>query len=337
MERRAIAPKTVIIQSVMNDALPAINILKPGTFTSVEGKTVSFTARDLAQIAASYDAARDPAPIVIGHPRTNDPAYGWVGSLAVRDDVLIATPSQIAVGFAEAVRGGAYKKISAQLYQPGDPNSPDPRGWYLKHVGFLGAAAPAIKGLGTVSLADSADAVTIDLPDHIDCNPLEKPMSDTISLAEHQARLDKVQAELAEERARARQLLLDTLHADNVSFVEGASRDGRIAPAAKPLVIGLLDQLASLPHVSFAEGEAERAPAQVLKDIINAATPLVSFREAAPAEPGEAGKSPVSFASPEGMEVDPAGAALFAKAKRLQAAHPDLGWWQAVDRARIDA
>ncbi len=34
--------------------------------------------------------------------------------------------------------------------------------YYLRHVGFLGAQPPAIKGLAPVEFADDADAVTIE-------------------------------------------------------------------------------------------------------------------------------------------------------------------------------
>lgn len=166
----------------MNDgAVPTIAIMRPGSFTSVEGTKISFSRADLAQIASSYDAKRDPAPIVVGHPQTNDPAFGWIGALEVQGDVLVAKPSEIAPSFAEAVKAGHYRKISAQLYQPGDPNSPNPNGYYLRHVGFLGAAAPAIKGLGTVAFAATGKAVTIAVD--ADLQPFQAPAGYTASAA----------------------------------------------------------------------------------------------------------------------------------------------------------
>lgn len=312
----------------MNDA-PAIKILRPGSFTSVEGVKVSFSAADLAQVAASYDAASDPAPIVVGHPKTDDPAFGWVGSLELDGDVLVARPSEIVPSLAEAVQAGHYRKISAQLYQPGDANSPKPEGWYLKHVGFLGAAAPAVKGLGQVSLAGGAGAITIEL------NP-ENQMT-TISLSEHEAELAKKDAELQAAREEAAKIRRDAIHTAHVSFVEAASQAGKVAPAAKATLVGLLDQLAPLSPVSFAEGGEEIVPVEALKKLIDSATPLISFGEVAPADKKGPGKGPVSFAAPSGFEVDPAAAALHARAKALQAENPKLDWWAAVDRARAEA
>jgi hypothetical protein len=74
--------------------------------------------------------------------------------------------------FEEAVRSGRFKKISASFYPPDHPNHPvpDAREPYLRHVGFLGAKAPAVKGLETPQLADDEDldTVTFDLVDDMD-------------------------------------------------------------------------------------------------------------------------------------------------------------------------
>lgn len=57
--------------------------------------------------------------------------------------------------FVEAVKSGAYKKISVSLYGPESPNNPLPGHYYLRHVGFLGAQPPAIKGLQAVEFAEN--------------------------------------------------------------------------------------------------------------------------------------------------------------------------------------
>lgn len=140
-----------------------IRIMKPGTFTDVKGKTVTFTPADLQQIVDTYDAAEYPAPLVVGHPKTDDPAMGWVKGLGLRDGEIVAEPDQVDPAFAEAVNAGRFRKISASFYSPTSAANPVPGGYYLKHIGFLGAAAPAIKGLGTVAFADGADDDTLTL------------------------------------------------------------------------------------------------------------------------------------------------------------------------------
>lgn len=127
------------------------------------GRTVSFSESDLARIARRYDPAVHEAPIVIGHPKHNAPAYGWVAAVRAKGPSLFAAVDQVNVDFAEGVRAGAYKKVSASFYLPDAPGNPKPGDYYLRHVGFLGAQPPAVKGLAPVEFADSdGDAVTVD-------------------------------------------------------------------------------------------------------------------------------------------------------------------------------
>lgn len=129
----------------------------------MSGETLSFSEADLAGAAAAYDPAAHEAPLVVGHPAQNAPAYGWVGAVAVRDGALVATPRQVEPAFAEMVQAGRFKKVSASFYRPGAAQNPKPEGWYLRHVGFLGAAAPAVKGLKEIEFADAAaDTVTVE-------------------------------------------------------------------------------------------------------------------------------------------------------------------------------
>ena len=142
----------------MNTTKP-LHIFKPGRQTAMNGLTLEFSESDLAASAAAYDPAKHEAPIVIGHPKHDDPAYGWVKSLATADDGLQAEPHQVDAAFAELVEAGRYKKISASFYLPDAPNNPVPGVYYLRHVGFLGAQPPAVKGLKQAEFADAEDGV----------------------------------------------------------------------------------------------------------------------------------------------------------------------------------
>ncbi|RJF94811.1 peptidase [Oleomonas cavernae] len=141
-------------------------IFRAGTHTSNEGVTLEYAEGDLAVIADAYDPANHQAPICVGHPKTDAPAYGWIGGLAVDGDRLVATPTDIDPAFADLVKAKRFKTISAAFYTPTSPNNPTPGGWYLRHVAFLGAAAPAVKGLKPVEFAAGGDGVvTIEFSD----------------------------------------------------------------------------------------------------------------------------------------------------------------------------
>lgn len=136
-----------------------IHIFRPGTHTDVSGKTLSFGEAELEASAKAYDPALHEAPLVVGHPSIDAPAYGWVSSLSFSQDGLAAQPHQVDAEFAELVRGGRFKKISASFYTPDAPGNPVPGVYYLRHVGFLGAAAPAVRGLKPVSFAAGDEGV----------------------------------------------------------------------------------------------------------------------------------------------------------------------------------
>lgn len=136
-----------------------VEIFRAGTHRTDAGQTVSFSVADLDQIVSSYDPAQHEAPVVIGHPKANAPAYGWAKTLR-RDGEVLKAGVDLTDNFAEAVKAGHYKKISSSLYPPGSADNPKPGSWSLRHVGFLGAQPPAIKGLANVAFAEHAD-VTI--------------------------------------------------------------------------------------------------------------------------------------------------------------------------------
>lgn len=269
--------------------LPTIAILRPGTFTDIHGTKVTFSAADVRDIAASYDAVSDPAPLVVGHPKIDAPAYGWVGGLTLQGDELVATPSQVNPAFAEIVRDGAYRKVSAKFYAPTSPANPKPGTYYLQHIGFLGAAAPAIKGLGTVSFSEDADAASIT----IISNDEDKSMDDaqSVAFAEREARITADEARLATEKADlvAREAAIIAseklaVHQGNVAFAEAQVDKGLLAPAGKELVIGLLDTLMPIASVSFGEAAGELAPADAFRRLFDSAAPVVAFGEHAPAD-----------------------------------------------------
>lgn len=134
-----------------------LQIFRTGTHTSVDGRKLTVTPEMLQEIADSYDPASAEGPLVVGHPQLDHPAYGWVKSLSVDGPVLYAEPHQVEPQFAELVNTGRFKHISACIYQPATPGNPKPGKHYLKHVGFLGAAAPAVKGLRPAQFAEGSD------------------------------------------------------------------------------------------------------------------------------------------------------------------------------------
>lgn len=132
-------------------------IFKAGTHTSDKGISKEYTLDDLNFIASNYNPSEDEAPIVIGHPEDNDPAFGWVSSLSVSDDgklIADAPDDKLHPDFLNALKEGRYKKRSISLTPEGK----------LRHIGFLGAAKPAVKGLADIQFSSpSSELYEFDL------------------------------------------------------------------------------------------------------------------------------------------------------------------------------
>lgn len=137
----------------------SIQIFKTGKHTAMSGAVLNFGEAELQAAAAAYDPAVHEAPLTVGHPKDDLPAYGWVKSLAFQEGGLDAQPDQVDEAFAELVRQGKFKKISASFYTPDSPANPKPGAYYLRHVAFLGAQPPAVKGLKPVSFGEAEEGV----------------------------------------------------------------------------------------------------------------------------------------------------------------------------------
>ncbi|MND22324.1 hypothetical protein D3C80_127000 [compost metagenome] len=136
-----------------------IEIFRAGTHVGQDGRRYTFSEAEVQAIAAAYDKGKFSAPVVIGHPIKSDaPAYAWADAVRVRDDgVMEADLEQVNPAFADLVDKGAYKKVSTAFYPAEHPNNPTPGQLHIRHIGFLGAAAPGVQGLAPVEFAEGDD------------------------------------------------------------------------------------------------------------------------------------------------------------------------------------
>ena len=117
-----------------------IQIFETGKHTDSAGRTRKWSESDLEKIVDNFDAETS-APAVIGHPSTDSPAWGWVDKLKVEAGKLFAAFRDLVPEFEEAVLKKMYPNRSVSLRPVASG------GHQLRHVGFLGAAAPAVQGM----------------------------------------------------------------------------------------------------------------------------------------------------------------------------------------------
>ena len=206
---------------------------------------------------------------------------------------------------------GRFKKRSASFYPPEHPNNPTPGKWHLRHVAFLGAQPPAVKGLRdfkdgapdllVLNFSESTDTPTT-TPKEITMSDAEKLAALQTQLAEKNAALAAAQTEItaaknaadAAERqaqsfaeAAARQQAAEIL-----SFAESQVQAGRVLPKDKSLLCAAMAMVAkSEKPFEFSEGttKTEHDSAQVstwLRGLVERSAPEVQFGEFAAPTPG---------------------------------------------------
>lgn len=121
-----------------------VEIFRAGKQTDSAGNERDWTIADLDKIASSYNPEYHEAPVCIGHPKDNAPAWAWVKKVTREGQSLFAEIGDEAPEFSDWLEAKRFKKRSISLYQ-------DMR---LRHLAFLGAQPPAVKGLKDFADAD---------------------------------------------------------------------------------------------------------------------------------------------------------------------------------------
>ncbi|MBI1353267.1 MAG: hypothetical protein GC160_02895 [Acidobacteria bacterium] len=339
-----------------------IEVFRAGDY----GAKGEWTADDVARIAASYDRSYHESPLVLGHPKTDAPAYGWVDQLKAEGGTLLAKLRDVPAELGEAVRAGRWRKRSVALYRDLDGKGP-----YLRHLGLLGAEPPAVKGLQP-AFGEAGDAAFLEIEQEarktMDLSEVRRAMSEALTefgerlgLKKPEATAEAVKAAVAEqaaairaeletgfsEREKEMQKSIDELKAANekisrsgaenelLQFVEKAANEGRLTPAALPAAKALAALLAGhSTTVEFGEGDAKKSvTAGALFGELLAKLPVkVEFRELTGSLKTAAGGEVVEFSAPApGVEVE--GVDLAARAQRI-AADRKLEFGDALKLAR---
>jgi len=177
-----------------------VEVFSVGEQTDANGNTREWTDADLNKIVSNYKTNKHEAPLVVGHPKENAPAFGWVEELKTDGKLLFAKFRQLVPEFVDAVKQGMYKKRSISLY-------PD---LTLRHIGFLGAVPPAVKGLADIKFKEQIESIIIEF------NELNNEKGD-IDMTEEQIK------ELLKEALKVQKETLDSEFAEQFKKLEEAN------------------------------------------------------------------------------------------------------------------
>ncbi|MCE5272039.1 GPO family capsid scaffolding protein [bacterium] len=298
---------------------------------------VELTSEDLEQIAADYDPQLQEAPVTVEHMRSG-PAHGWVESLRVAGDRLQARLRDLSAQLRDWLTSGAYRSRSIEMYKPFSATGRT----YLGAVTFLGAAAPAVKGLSPEPslLAEKEHAA------HLECremgleeapesqpNPALSELDETrlVRLEEEtvclRAALEQERAARLQAEAEMKGLSARLAEADRAAglqeferALEAASAEGCLTPAERKTYASLAGSLDDSGRAALLESVRQR-------------NRLALFAELSAPETGERSqaetlrRSRARFAGfPEDPEHD--------SALELMAREPSLGFAEALARVR---
>jgi hypothetical protein len=296
-------------------------ICRPGIFVDANGRQVELSEAALREMATSYNPKLRRAPLVIGHPKMDDPAFGWVKELDYRDGALVALTEKVDEDFAVAVQAGRYANRSASFYVPDSSNNPTPGRFYLKHVGFLGARQPAVDGLKPLEFSalegDDANDLVVSLAGweaaYRQRMRQEIEQENAVSLAEFE---QQVRQNEQQRINRAR---------DMAEFCDAMVEKVIIRPGEKEAFIALAQKLIDDDAViQFGEGEDEDQGSAwtLFKRLIESRPPLVMRGEFTLKGGPQGGEvHDVNLAMPEGIRLDSSRADVHNSAVVYQGQH----------------
>lgn len=128
-------------------------------FRADETASKGITSAHLDDIISGYDPAKQPAPVVIGHPTNDTPAHGIVSGLYRTGSELFAKVQGISDELIGKVKAKKILSRSIAIWDPSHPSNPNKGKYGFRHLGFLGAAAPGIPNLGALKFSADDDTI----------------------------------------------------------------------------------------------------------------------------------------------------------------------------------
>lgn len=234
----------------------------------------SVSEEDIAQIASSYDASFQEAPISIFHWGDGF-AYGWIKELKAEGSSLLASFKDVTDELKAMVATKKLKNHSIELYE-----DLQGKGLYLKALAMLGSAAPAVKGMNPIQFAEGeAESYKFE-----EVPAFAKDFAvDYYKAQASKAESEKSQLEtdLAQEKAKSEQFSSENeeiqftqRQADFESFYDEGIKEGDFKPVLKEKAVAVFTHLDAVETK-----EGEDSPVEAFKEIISELKAQMKFGE----------------------------------------------------------
>ena len=121
----------------MSNKKIVMEVFRAGKQTDAAGNSKEWTEKDLDKMVSSFEELGEDVPATIGHNTKNGPAMGWFKKVFRKGDTLFAELGDIVDEFGVMLKKKMFKNRSIALRND----------FSLRHIAFLGAEPPAVKGL----------------------------------------------------------------------------------------------------------------------------------------------------------------------------------------------
>lgn len=318
-------------------------IFSTGTHTDSNGNTRNWTEADLDKVVNNYDPKNHEAPIVIGHPKDNKPAFGWIQQLKRAGNKLLAFPKQVVPEFAEMIEKGLFKKRSSSFYADGS----------LRHVGFLGAQPPAVKGLTDVEFKEE-DIAEYEFAEETETEDVTKLKDQIASLQvkvnnyeELKGKVkdyDEVTAEKIKAEEELNRLNVKMRMMEFQQYLNEKVAYGSLTPAQKEKAVKVIEILDNVDLVEqknsdktttmvyeFSDGSKEN-PTDIFKEFLESLPKQLDFDEEAKKEKAADNEGDVDVSEFSDYQVNEESLEIHKKAVALQK-KDDISYEEAVQKA----
>lgn len=239
-----------------------IEVFKTGTHNSSDGREFISTGEKMNAIAELYNGRVSEsesfmAPLVLGHPKDNEPAIGWIERLGRRANKLVAKLKDVSPEIIGQIQANQFKKVSISLY-------PD---LMLRHIGLLGAASPAVKGLNNVRINNFTEFENEFLEETKEDN--HQNLSEKLKFLEETNRL------LNEKLNQQMQEIKKQEFADFAEFIGRKNLNSMITPANSEKLIEILE----IAHKYDSQNNSELTLESKIKDFISNLKPIELTKE----------------------------------------------------------
>lgn len=236
-------------------------IFSAGKHTDSKGNTKEWTTEDLDKIVYQFENVHKNAPICVGHPQTNSPAYGWLDNVKRIGNGLYCTFKDVQDEFKTAVNKGLFKNRSISLDK--DLN--------IRHLAFLGGQAPAVKGLEQFCFESQENDTVVEFSDYedisIEDDIQKKERNEKLETEELKEQLKAKDEEIAKLKREADEQKQAQKIKEFEDFADNAIANGNILPKHKESIVNILNACDTAGTFNFAD--EEKSGVEVVKDFIS--------------------------------------------------------------------